>query len=302
LYYKIIMSVENKKLVTCPLMGGLGNQLFQIFTTIAYGIETKRKIIFSNTEFLDVIGTIRLTYWNNFISRLKIFTDKNFDTSIESLLINDFQFYEETDFTYNKIPEFSTFPKLCIVGYYQSYKYFDDIKDKLFQMIRLRNQKMAIVTEFAHLLLNESNNISMHFRLGDYKDIQDCHPLMPYEYYENAVGYIVNKKSDKRHQILYFCQVEDNEVVSEMISKLSLKYPEVSFVKIHDNIPDWKQLLIMSCCHNNIIANSTFSWWGAYFNETPEKIVCYPDKWFGPKLNHDVGDLFIDSWTEIPCS
>jgi hypothetical protein len=87
-----------------------------------------------------------------------------------------------------------------------------------------------------------------------------------------------------------------------MISKLSGKYPQVSFIKVDDAIPDWKQLLIMSCCHDNIIANSTFSWWGAYFNETPEKIVCYPDRWFGPKLNNDVRDLFIDSWTKIPCS
>jgi hypothetical protein len=294
------MSEENTKIVTCLLKGGLGNQLFQIFTTIAYGMETKRKIVFSNTEFLDVIGTIRLTYWNNFISRLKIFTDKNFDTSIESLLENYFQFYQETDFTYNKIPVFSTFPKLCVIGYYQSYKYFHDIKDKLFQMIRLRNQKMDTIEEYSHLLLNKSNNISMHFRLGDYKDIQDRHPLMPYEYYENAVGYIVNKKSDKRLHILYFCQVEDNEVVSEMISKMSEQFPQIRFIKVDDAIPDWKQLLIMSCCHDNIIANSTFSWWGAYFNETPEKIVCYPDKWFGPELQHDVRDLFIDSWIKIP--
>ena len=294
------MSVENAKIVTCRLMGGLGNQLFQIFTTITYGIESKRKIVFSNTDFLTV-GTVRSTYWNNFLSGLKIFTDKNFDTSIESLLINDFRFYEEPDFTYNKIPEFSTFPKLCLIGYYQSYKYFDHIKDKLFQMIRLRNQKMTVVTEFPHLLLNESNNISMHFRLGDYKDIQDRHPLMPYEYYENAIGFIVNKKPHYNHQIIYFCQMEDNEVVSEMISKMSEQFPQISFIKVDDTIPDWKQLLIMSCCHDNIIANSTFSWWGAYFNETPEKIVCYPDKWFGPKLNHDVRDLFIDSWIKIQC-
>jgi hypothetical protein len=295
------MSVENQKLVTCTIIGGLGNQLFQIFTTIAYGIETKRKIVFSDTDFLTV-GTVRSTYWNNFLNGLKIFTDKKYDSTPQTLLRNKYNFFSEKEFSYNEIPFFPSFQKLCIVGYYQSYKYFDNVKDKLFQMIRLRNQKMAIVTEFSHFLLNESNNISMHFRLGDYKHIQDCHPLIPYEYYENAVGYIVNKRSEKRHQILYFCQVEDNEVVSEMISKLSIKYTQISFIKVDDAIPDWKQLLIMSCCHDNIIANSTFSWWGAYFNETPEKIVCYPDKWFGPELQHDVRDLFIDSWTKIPCS
>jgi hypothetical protein len=295
------MSVENINLVTCMLMGGLGNQLFQIFATIAYGIETNRKIVFSNTDFLNV-GTIRSTYWNNFLGGLTIFTDKNFDSTPQTLLKNKYHMFSEKEFSYYEIPFFPSSQKLCLVGYYQSYKYFDNIKDKLFQMIRLRKQKMAIVTEFAHLLLNESNNISIHFRLGDYKDIQDCHPLMPHEYYENALGYIVDKKPDKGHKILFFCQVEDNEVVSEIISKLSIQYPQVYFIKVDDIIPDWKQLLIMSCCHDNIIANSTFSWWGAYFNETPDKIVCYPDKWFGPKLNHDVSDLFIDSWIKIPCS
>jgi hypothetical protein len=287
-------------MITCNLQGGLGNQLFQIYTTIAYGIETKRKIVFSDTDFLTV-GTVRSTYWNNFLGGLKIFTDKKFDSTPHALLTDKYIFFSEKEFSYIEIPFFCDSQKICIIGYYQSYKYFHHIKDKLFQMIRLRNQKMNTIEEYSHLLLNESNNISMHFRLGDYKDIQHCHPLMPYEYYENAVGYIVNKRSEKRHHILYFCQVEDNEVVSEMISKMSEQFPQISFIKVDDTIPDWKQLLIMSCCHDNIIANSTFSWWGAYFNETPEKIVCYPDKWFGPKLNHDVRDLFIDSWIKIQC-
>lgn len=295
------MSVENTNLITCMLMGGLGNQLFQIFVTIAYGIETNRKIVFSNTDFLNV-GTVRSTYWNNFLGGLKIFTDKNFDSTPQKLLTNRYHMFSEKEFSYNKIPFFNDTQKLCLVGYYQSYKYFDIVRDKLFQMIRLRFQKLETISENPNLFLNKSNNISMHFRLGDYKDIQDCHPLMPYEYYKNAIEYIVNKKPDKGHQILFFCQVEDNEVVSEIISKLSIQYPQISFIKVDDAIPDWKQLLIMSCCHDNIIANSTFSWWGAYFNETPEKIVCYPDKWFGLKLNHDVSDLFIDSWIKIPCS
>ena len=55
-------------------------------------------------------------------------------------------------------------------------------------------------------------------------------------------------------------------------------------MKVDDNIPDWKQMLIMANCDANIIANSTFSWWGAYFNKNPKKIVCYPNVWFGQSI------------------
>jgi len=290
------MSSEN--IITCRLMGGLGNQLFQIFTTIAYGIKNKRKILFSNAELL-MTGTSRPTYWNNFLDALKIFTAKNADDRIQSLLINQYQIYQEPEFTYNEIPHYPLSEKICLSGYFQSYKYFHENKETIFKMIRFRSQKTQIAIDYSNLILNHSNNISMHFRLGDYKNIQDCHPLMPYYYYEEALDYIVRNKPGRPLHVLYFCQLEDNATVNQIISKLSEKYNKIRFTKAGDEIPDWKQLIIMSCCDDNIIANSTFSWWGAYFNETPGRIVCYPDTWFGPKITHDVRDLFIDSWTKI---
>jgi hypothetical protein len=68
---------------------------------------------------------------------------------------------------------------------------------------------------------------------------------------------------------------------------------------VEDGMEDWQQLLLMSCCNDNIIANSSFSWWGAYFNGTIEKIVCYPDIWFGPLNPVNTRDLFPESWQEI---
>ena len=60
---------------------------------------------------------------------------------------------------------------------------------------------------------------------------------------------------------------------------------------------DWEEMLAMSLCNHNIIANSTFSWWGAYFNSNEDKIVCYPSVWFGPELkNNNTVDLFPEEW------
>ena len=91
-----------------------------------------------------------------------------------------------------------------------------------------------------------------------------------------------------------------NTIVNISIAVLQRKFPNITFVKASDELYDWEQMLLMSCCDHHIIANSSFSWWGAYFNPSKEKIVCYPSVWFGPKLAYmDVKDLFPDSWEKI---
>ena len=79
------------------------------------------------------------------------------------------------------------------------------------------------------------------------------------------------------------------------VSVLKEEFPDFSFVKVSNTITDWEQLLIMSCCEHNIIANSTFSWWGAYLNQNQDKIVCYPNKWFADEKRMD----FPDSWIPL---
>ena len=84
------------------------------------------------------------------------------------------------------------------------------------------------------------------------------------------------------------------------IQALHKKFENIQFKKATDQLDDWEQLLLMSCCKHNIIANSSFSWWGAYFNDNNDKIVCYPSIWFGPKLaDKDTSDLFPNKWHKI---
>jgi len=289
--------MNENNIITCSLMGGLGNQLFQISTTIVCGIEMNRKIVFPYSEVLRT-GTIRPTYWYNFLNGLKIFI-----IQAEKLTSYNYHIYKEDGFCYTRFPKTISGENLFLSGYFQSYKYFDNKKDMLFKLFRLQVQKEAAMMEQPHLIDLSYNNVSMHFRLGDYKDIQDYHPLMTYQYYENALSHILFNKTTRPHKVLYFNQIEDNILVAEnYIKKLKARFPSVIFIKIHDTVPDWKQMLLMSCCDDNIIANSTFSWWGAYFNERQSRIVCYPETWFGPKLTHDVSDLFPDEWTKISCS
>jgi hypothetical protein len=152
----------------------------------------------------------------------------------------------------------------------------------------------------------------MHFRLGDYKNLPDCHPILSREYYVNALKNILDSsiRNNNQYKVLYFCEAEDNSTVQETIDFLKEIFKDINivFIKVDDSISDWKQLLMMSCCNYNIIANSSFSWWGSYMNSNPNKIVCYPDKWFGPKIMNDIPDevylrdMYPPEWIRIQTS
>jgi hypothetical protein len=267
-------------------MGGLGNQLFQIFTVIAYSIETKKKFIFPE-KLPD--WDKRHTYWNNFLINLQKYI---LDTKI-------FQWnqYDETNFHYDKIPSNNN---LILNGYFQSYKYFDNQWEQIFNIIGINDLINQIKSKYSSYLNNRI--VSIHFRLGDYINKQDYHPILGYEYYEKSIDLIINKIGMNNFNILYFCEENDVQVVELIISNLQNKFSELKFIKIDFTIIDWEQILLMSLCDHNIIANSTFSWWGAYigYKLNENKIVCYPSTWFGPKLSHyNVSDLFLDTWNKI---
>ena len=266
-------------MITCNIVGGLGNQLFQIFTTIAYSIEHNHSCLFLNT--FEVRGfTKRASYWHTFLKPLQVFTRNELPKTIV---------YKEPSYNYNPLPEPTGI--VMLHGYFQSYKYFEKYMKTIKRVCKIEYQKAVVNTK-----INTDNTISMHFRLGDYKLLPEHYEILDYGYYKNSLDHI-QSKTDCKMKVLYFCEVRDLSDVLPIIARL-----EAEFKYKFEQIPeyeDWEQMLIMSCCTHNIIANSTFSWWGAYLNTSPDKVVCYPDKWFGPKLTHDVSDLCPSDWNCI---
>ena len=285
--------------VSCELMGGLGNQLFQIFATIAYGMKYKRRVVFPYSETLNY-GITRNTYWTSFLRSLKHMTTFAKDSPYSNEQLVAFPQYREYGHHYTKILNFDI-NELSLFGYFQSPRYFENEKEEILRLMKLAESKQAIKDEYPEYFIDGSTVISMHFRLGDYKTNQNSHPLMPYIYYDNSlIHMLLNCKIDGPVTILYFCEKEDNDIVLPTISKLSKTYSGFKFVKVDDTIEDWKQMLLMSLCDHNIIANSSFSWWGAYFNANGRKIVCYPSVWFGPSIaQKDVSDMTPPEWTKI---
>lgn len=272
---------------TCKLMGGLGNQLFQIFTTMAFAMQTNKQFYFLNLVELD--GGKRHTYWETFLHRLK--------PCLKNCLEPGQLVYRESQFQHSLIPSYTTF----LHGYFQSYKYFDHLKKHICNYLDIPAMQKKIMIDAQPFDFEKT--VSCHFRLGDYKKLAHVYPILGESYYVNALVYICNLericKSSEITQVLYFC--EENEMIEIEISVIPFlkeKFPKLHFVKCPKELQDWEEMLLMSCCAHNIIANSSFSWWGAYLNQNREKTVCYPAKWF---QNNEINtkDLCPSTWVKI---
>ena len=279
-------------MITCNLMGGLGNQIFQIFATISYAIKSKSQFKFINVESLGGGSTtVRNTYWKTFFSNMRPFLMP----SMPAVTV-----IREIGFPYNELPVREMINKdVLIYGYFQSYKYFQDNYNIICRMVGINKMKEALLLKLN--LSNDymENNISMHFRIGDYKKIQEYHPLATYEYYERSLQYLQTQNPTKTFNVLFFCEDVDYDEVAVIINKLTVKFPSYNFARASNTLSDWEQMLLMSCCHHNIIANSSFSWWGAYFNAFTDKRVYYPSAWFGPAARNDTRDLCPGDWIKV---
>jgi hypothetical protein len=279
-------------MIYIEIMGGLGNQLFQIFCGIAYSHENHIPFKINASKF-DIVSPLdniskRPTYWNNILNNLSRFTYQ------EQLAIPTY--IEETHFKFKKIPYISQDFKLY--GYYQSYKYFDEQFVSICKMINLDNQKAEIFKKHNLLLSGVKKPISVHFRIGDYVKNLTMHPILDTKYYINCINYLKSQLPDleEKYYLLIFGELCDNDKIMLAIENIKAHY-NITIVMCNYEIPDYEQLLLMSLTSHNIIANSTFSWWGAYFNTNVNKIVCYPSIWNGS--NNNVEDLFLKDWIKI---
>jgi hypothetical protein len=265
-------------------MGGLGNQLFQIFALLAYALDNKTSFYIENKEIEH--GSRKTHYWDNILSTIGKFR-KPYQT-------NNF-IVREKGFEYCQLPTITDANKpIKLIGYFQSYKYFENQYTQIMKYIKLEEKRAPYINTYEY-----NNTLSLHFRVGDYKMLQDHHPLLDIKYYIYALEYMINVSKKNDWQVLYFCEDEDLDYVGEKIAILTKTYPTLSFIKIDSKYSDWEQLIIMSLCKHNIIANSSFSWWSAYFN-TNDNIVCYPTTWFGYKQGKkNMADLFPPNWHKI---
>jgi len=170
-----------------------------------------------------------------------------------------------------------------LIGYFQSEKYFKNCKDEIRKYFTFDDSLIDY-----NIINPIENSCSIHVRRGDYVNLQDYHPFPGMDYYRNAISYMKNKGVN-----IFYIFSDDIEWCKENFSYMD------EIIYVEGNI-DIKDLALMSICKNNIIANSSFSWWGAWLNRNENKIVISPSVWFGPsKKGVITEDLYCEGWIKM---
>jgi len=258
-------------MISVQLKGHTGNNLFQIASAIAlakrHGVECGY-VGDDEVKGFELIGVKKLNEKSK-----HLFEEKTFS------------FYEK----FLKLK-----PHTHLHGYFQSPKYFSNALEevkKAFSFKKYIYEELNGIDNFKYEgLIGQENLVAIHIRRGDYLKHPDVYPKMTHEYYLSCINKIPN-----RNKILVF---------SDDIQwcKAQFEGPDYIFV----TAPAYHSMLLMSNCDNVIMANSTFSWWGAYLGK-PKKVF-RPQNWFGnqwpykeshPTLADCTKDLFPPEWLTI---
>ena len=176
-------------------------------------------------------------------------------------------------------------------GYWQSEKYFLDIADQIRQDFIFRQPiSKKNINTFNNI--SKVNAVSLHIRRGDYVSNSQnlsIYGLYSLEYYKAAIQYISSKVFNPHFYVF-------SDDIDWVRLNLRINFPTL-YVDHNTGIESYNDMRLMSLCKHNIIANSSFSWWGAWLNQYASKIVIAPKKWFANGT--DVKDLLPESWVKL---
>lgn len=264
-------------MVTSYLAGGLGNQIFQIVA--AYNLAEKNN---DTAEFnfdechTPFQGKKSTEYKNN------VFKEFNHNKNI--IIENTFS---QKGHAFEKIPYNKN---LQLQGYFQSEKFFEENKEKIIKKlltgIKSEKEKWENVINWVSKF-SDKKIVSFHVRRGDYLKFPDIHTPCSLDYYKKALLLIKNNIGDFRPVFIS----DDKEWCLETFKEI-----DCLFSPFKNEIED---LILMINSHSNVIANSSFSWWGAYLNQNQNKVVVAPKRWFGPNGPQDQQDTIPENWIKI---
>ncbi|WP_052301780.1 alpha-1,2-fucosyltransferase [Butyrivibrio proteoclasticus] len=269
-------------MIIIKFCGALGNQLFQ------YALYEKMRILGKDVKadisafgdgnekrffYLDELG---IEFNIASADEIAEYLNRKTIRFVPGFLQHRHYYFEKKPYVYNK--KILSYDDCYLEGYWQNYRYFDDIKDELlkhmkFPCLPLEQKKLAEKME------NE-NSVAVHVRMGDYLNLQDLYGgICDADYYDRAFSYIEGNISNP----VYYGFSDDVDKASALLAKHKINWIDYNSEKgaIYD-------LILMSKCKNNIIANSSFSWWGAYLEYNNGKVVVSPNRWMNCFENSNI--------------
>ena len=295
-------------MISIQLSGGLGNQMFQYACGRALAYRNQTELVFDLTYLENKLPGITVRSYSldifNIIGREASLADlkktKPLIYKIANTLsfivrnkgIQSPSFFIEQKFSYDARIEKIT-SNCFLSGYWQSPLYFKSVESLIRQEFTfpcMLSKENSIILK----MIKNFNSISLHVRRTDYVNNvnHDIHGVCSIDYYMKAVSVI----SANVNYPVFFIFSDDIEWVKQNL-KISFK---CVFVSGNTGSNSYIDMQLMSFCKHNIIANSSFSWWGAWLNCNINKIVIAPQKWFEDKnINSQTSDLIPDTWIRI---
>jgi hypothetical protein len=256
-------------MIISKLQGGLGNQLFQWAYGKTLSVKHNTGLCLDLKSYVNqgsnTPRTFELNRFPNFNHEQPQIELKNTIQIVDNFNYSELLYNENYNYYLN--------------GFWQSEKYFSNVSDLIIKQLQPTTETIEKLKKHIN-----GKSVSLHVRRTDYVSSNGFHPVQTIEYYDKALEVIGNYD-----QLLIF---------SDDINwcKENLKYKNILFVENQDNIED---MWLMSLCDHNIIANSSFSWWGAWLNQNKDKIVITPKNWFGSQSNLNDLDITPVNWIKI---
>lgn len=295
--------------IIVKLFGGLGNQMFQYAAGRALACRTGKPLKLDISSYRwDTLREYRL---GSFKIREDFATLEEIERWMAGSRPDSLNVYQrilrklrpwhrqmvirERSFSFD--PAFMKIRGSCYLqeGYWQSEKYFKDYEEQIRKDFTFRDEP----DETNRRVLEEirsSNAVSLHIRRGDYvrnPKTRSVHGVLGLDYYRKAIGVMAKRVVRPK----FFVFSDEIEWAKE---NLETGHP-VTFVDHNREGKDVEDLRLMKHCRHHIIANSSFSWWGAWLNDDPEKLVIAPRNWFSEKemAQKDTSDLIPVGWKII---
>lgn len=287
-------------MIVVKFNGGLGNQLFQY----AFGRALQLR---HNDSFAIDIEEFRRTYGH--VQRHYSLENFNLPSDVSVLPINEsksllfFKVFHKVnrklnsklarlfDICWWRSPVFKDFAiedtkkkRYYFYGYWQSEKYFSEYKDIIKKELKVKTPVNDECKPYAQLI-ESTNAVCLHIRRGDF--IKEGQLICDVDYYQRGIDYISSHTNNPR----FFIFTNDNEWV-----KQNIKLPSDSvFVDVAD--PDYEVLRLMYMCRHFLISNSSYSWWGQYLSDNPDKIVVAPTQWSVKWPNER--SIYLENWVVL---